>query len=78
MSVCRRVGAVVTCSTWWAFSGSHRSLAGYEDTNDAERLANDPTMRVSREVVLKDSAASTNTCSRFETEVLPRTATWAD
>ena len=23
-------------------------LAGYEDTNDAERLADDPTMRVSR------------------------------
>ena len=46
-------------------------LAGYEDTNDAERLAQDPTMRV----VVGDRgidrpAASTNTMSRFETEVL--------
>ena len=74
MSVCRRVGAVVTCSTdWWAFSGSrlYSRLAGYEDTNDAERLADDPTMRV---VVgyrgIDRPAASTNTMSRFETEVL--------
>ena len=47
-------------------------LAGYEDTNDAERLADDPTMRV---VVgdrgIDKPAASTNTMnSRFETEVL--------
>ena len=46
-------------------------LAGYEDTNDAERLADDPTMRV----VVGDRgidrpAASTNAMSRFETEVL--------
>ena len=46
-------------------------LAGYEDTNDAERLADDPTMRV----IVGDRgidrpAASTNTMSRFETEVL--------
>ena len=49
MSVCRRVGAVVTFSTdWWACSGQsvYSRLAGYEDTNDAERLADDPTMRV--------------------------------
>ena len=46
-------------------------LAGYEDTNDAERLADDPAMR---EVVgdrgIDRPAASTNTMSRFETEVL--------
>ena len=52
-------------------------LAGYEDTNDAERLADDPTMRV---VVGRRGgpgrggperpAASTNTMSRFETKVL--------
>ena len=46
-------------------------LAGYEDTNDAERLVDDPTMRV----VVGDRgidrpAASTNTMRRFETEVL--------
>jgi hypothetical protein len=46
-------------------------LAGYEDTNDAERLAQDPAMRVI--VGWQDTdkqAASTNTMSRFETEVL--------
>ncbi len=46
-------------------------LAGYEDTNDAVRLARDPAMQV---VVgrraLEEQAASTNTLSRFETEVL--------
>ena len=46
-------------------------LAGYEDTNDAERLAQDPAMRV---IVGRRGperqAASTNTMSRFETEVL--------
>ena len=46
-------------------------LAGYEDTNDAERLADDPTMRV----VVGDRgidrpAASASAMSRFETEVL--------
>ncbi len=47
-------------------------LAGYEDTNDAERLAQDPTMRiiVGRRVGPEKPAASTNTMSRFETEVL--------
>ena len=43
-------------------------LAGYEDTNDAERLAQDPAMRVI--VGWQDAdrrAASTNTLSRFET-----------
>ena len=46
-------------------------LAGYEDTNDAERLAQDPAMRV---IVGRRGperqAASTNTMSRFKTEVL--------
>ena len=47
-------------------------LAGYEDTNDAERLAKDPTMRiiVGRRGGPERPAASTNTMSRFETEVL--------
>ena len=46
-------------------------LAGYEDTNDAERLAQDPAMRVivSRRASDKQ-AASTNCVSRFETEML--------
>ena len=46
-------------------------LAGYEDTNDAERFAPDPAMRVIVEWQGTDKqAASTNTMSRFETEVL--------
>ena len=47
-------------------------LAGYEDTNDAERLAQDPTMRVivGRRGGPERLAASTNTMSRFETEAL--------
>jgi hypothetical protein len=46
-------------------------LAGYDDTNDAERLCQDPAMRV---VVgwqgSQRNAASANTMSRFETELL--------
>ena len=46
-------------------------LAGCEDTNDAERLAQDPAMRVIVGWQGTDKqAASTNTMSRFETEVL--------
>ena len=46
-------------------------LAGYEDTNDAERLAQDPAMRAV--VGWREGnrpAASINTMSRFETETL--------
>ena len=48
-------------------------LAGYEDTNDAERLGKDPAMQavVGRRALAKQ-AASINTLSRFETEVLAR------
>jgi len=46
-------------------------LAGYEDTNDAVRLARDPAMQaVVGSRALERQAASTNTLSRFETEVL--------
>ncbi len=46
-------------------------LAGYEDTNDAVRLARDPAIQavVGRRIIEKQ-AASSNTLSRFETEVL--------
>jgi len=46
-------------------------LAGYEDTNDAERLAEDPTFRMlaSRER-RETSVALTSTLHRFETDVL--------
>ena len=48
-------------------------LAGYEDTNDAERLALDPVMRtVVGQQRKGKSAASTNTLSRFETDTLTR------
>ena len=46
-------------------------LAGYEDTNDALRLARDPAMQaVVGRRALEKQAASTNTLSRFDTEVL--------
>jgi len=46
-------------------------LAGYEDTNDAERLALDPVMRhVAGGRAVERSAASTSVMSRFETEIL--------
>jgi len=46
-------------------------LAGYEDTNDALRLSRDPAMQaVVGRRALEKQAASSNTLSRFETEVL--------
>src|SRR5215213_9049268 len=53
-------------------------LAGYEDVNDAERLARDPAMRaiVGREG-LDQLAASTSQMGRFETEWLPTEANLA-
>ena len=46
-------------------------LAGYDDTNDAERLSQDPAMRVVVGWQGSDrNAARTNTMSRFETETL--------
>jgi hypothetical protein len=46
-------------------------LAGYEDTNDAERLSLDPTMRhVVGGRAKERTAASASQMGRFETEVL--------
>jgi hypothetical protein len=46
-------------------------LAGYEDTNDAERLCVDPAMRhVAGGRAVERTAASTSLMSRFETEIL--------
>jgi len=46
-------------------------LAGYDDTNDAERLALDPAMRhVAGGRAVERSAASTSIMSRFETGIL--------
>ena len=46
-------------------------LAGYDDTNDAERLSQDPAIRVVVGWQGSDrNAARTNTMSRFETETL--------
>jgi hypothetical protein len=48
-------------------------LAGYENTHDAQRLPQDPAIRiVSSRRVSERQAASSNTVSRFETEVLTR------
>ena len=46
-------------------------VAGYEDVNDADRLAKDPAMRwiVGGRAITND-AASTSQMARFETEVL--------
>src|SRR4051812_25235278 len=46
-------------------------LAGYEDVNDADRLAHDPAMRwVVGGRAVTQKAASTSQMGRFETEVL--------
>ncbi len=46
-------------------------LAGYEDVNDAERLSQDPVMRVIVDRKgLQQAAASTSQMGRFETEWL--------
>jgi len=46
-------------------------LGGYEDTNDADRLAVDPAMRqVVGGRAAEHSAASTSEMGRFETEIL--------
>ena len=47
---------------------TYSRLAGYEDTNDAERLSVDPTMRlVVGERAHEHHAASTSQVNRFET-----------
>ena len=54
-------------------------LAGYDDTNDAERLSQDPAMRVVVGWQGSDrNAARTNTMSRFETETLTQEDNLAD
>src|SRR3954453_1310935 len=46
-------------------------LAGYEDVNDADRLAHDPAMRwVVGSTAVTRQAASTSQMGRFETEVM--------
>jgi hypothetical protein len=48
-------------------------LAGYEDLNDAERLAADPTFRlISSQRIWDRGAALTSTLHWFETELLTR------
>jgi hypothetical protein len=48
-------------------------LAGYEDLNDAERLAADPTFRlISLHRIWDRGAALTSTWHWFETELLTR------
>src|SRR5215207_740769 len=50
-------------------------LAGYEDVNDADRLAHDPAMRwVVGGTAVTRQAASTSQMGRFETEVLAQAA----
>jgi hypothetical protein len=50
-------------------------LAGYEDVNDAERLAHDPALRwIVGGRAVTQTAASTSQMGRFETEVLTQEA----
>jgi len=54
-------------------------LAGYEDTNDAQRLSVDPTMRhVVGGRATEHTAASTSQMGRFETEVLTQRGNLAE
>ncbi len=49
----------------------YSSLAGYDDTNNAERLCRDPSIReVVGEHAKEHKAASTNQMGRFERDVL--------
>ena len=73
-TISRKAVPAATSATTWSrcsASPSTAALAGYDDTNDAERLSQDPAMRV---VVGRQgsdrNAARTNTMSRFETETL--------
>ena len=51
----------------------YSSLAGYEDLNDAERLAADPTFRlISSQRIWDRGAALTSTLHWFETELLTK------
>ncbi len=51
----------------------YRRLAGYEDVNDAERLAPDPTFRlIGSEQIWERGAALTSRAHSFETELLAR------
>lgn len=72
----RKAAPVATSNTTWVpllRQSIYSRLAGYDDTNDAERLAQDPAMRVVVGWQGSDrSAASANTMSRFETEILTR------
>jgi Transposase DDE domain group 1 len=52
-------------------------LAGYEDTNDAERLSVDPTMRHVVGRAEDRHAASTSQMGRFETEVMTQSGNLA-
>ena len=75
MTVCGKVGGgrnVQHRLVGFLRQSVYSRLAGYQDTNDAERLADDPTMRVivGRRGGPERPAVSTNTVSRFETEVI--------
>jgi hypothetical protein len=53
-------------------------FAGYEDVNDAERLARDPAMRAIVGCEMIDRAAASNSeMGRFETEWLATARSWS-
>jgi hypothetical protein len=60
-------------------SPSSSRLAGYEDTNDAKGLAEDPTFRMLASPERREaSVALTSTLRWFETEVLAESETTKD
>ena len=69
-----KVGSAVELASFiWEISVYSR-LAGYEDTNDAERLSIDPAIRHLIGGRAKErQAASTSQMGRFETEILTQT-----
>ena len=53
-------------------------LAGYEDVNDAERLAQDPTFRlIGSEKIWERGAALTSRLQSFDTDMLAREENFA-
>ncbi len=68
---CARAAIAFTPLSGFCVSLSLVALHGYEDVNDAERLALDPVMRqIVGGRAVDEQAASASQMGRFETEVL--------
>lgn len=68
-----RAPVTTVCTAWWPPPASRAfgRLAGYEDVNDADRLALDPVMRqIVGGRAVDYRVASASQMGRFENEVL--------